>query len=261
MRDRFPWGDWALLLVSLLLAFGGSLGLLHPRGPNDRVIGLTCVVGFGLAALVFAGNLWRRHKDKDYRGIGPVTLAPGARLIIQKGRILLLGVVLTGFGTLGAYAALLDEEPLVAGCAGLFGLGGLTLLLLYGTGRGGSEYLAFEKGGLRVGNSKGSFLMAWDNIAQVVAGDHQSNAVVWVWLKDPEAAAATGKGEGKHWSPGTVFKGFKTNQLLQKSDWMVMTWQYGVDAPVLAKALATYATDPAVRAGLEERLRLPGKNT
>jgi len=259
MSKKFPWGDVVLLFLSSVLAFGGSLGFLQPRGPNDRLIGLTCMVGFGLAAFVFAGNLWRRHKDKGYRGIGPVTIAPGVKLIVKKGRVLLLGAVLLGFGSLGATAAWMDQEPLVAGCAGLFGLGGLALLLLYGSGIGGSEYLFFEKEGLRVGNAKGSFLAAWDNIAQVASGDYQSNAVVWVWFKDPLAAAATGQGQGKHWSPGTVLKGFKTTGLLQGSDWMVMTWQYGVDAPVLAKALATYATDPVVREGLEKRLELPGK--
>jgi hypothetical protein len=40
---------------------------------------------------------------------------------------------------------------------------------------------------------------------------------------------------------------------------MVLSWQYGVEAPILAKALATYATDPSVRKDLEERLKLPDR--
>ena len=69
----------------------------------------------------------------------------------------------------------------------------------------------------------------------------------------------SGQGKGKHWATETVLKGFNTTRLLQRADWMVMTWQYGVDAPVLAKVLATYATDPAVREGLEKHLELHGR--
>jgi hypothetical protein len=92
----------------------------------------------------------------------------------------------------------------------------------------------------------------------VAPGEYQRNAVVWLWFKDLSVAAATAKGQGKHWSPGKVLSGFGASQTLQGAHWMVMTWHYGVDAPILAQAVATYAADPAVRKGLEEHLKLPG---
>jgi hypothetical protein len=242
-----------LLLFSLLLALAGGLMVLDSSGTKDLVIGLTVLVFFGLCAGALAHHLGGLRESRFHAKDLSVILAPGSKFAVRKGRILALGLVFLLVGALGSVSAHYEGEMVIGGGAIM---GGLVLLLLLGLGLIGSDYLLFEPRGLRVGDKNGSMLLAWDNIAGVEPGYRQDNQALFLRVRDPQALAATATGGAGKWGPEAILKGTAWNRTWLRCDWMVLTGPYGLNATLLAKAIATYAADPKVRSGLEERLSL-----
>lgn len=249
--------EWFGLFVSLAFTFIGAWMALAPRKPQDTLSGWTCAVFFGLAALTFAHTLWSRYRGRGYLN-AEVTLAPGARFTLKRGRLLFLGTAMTLVGTLGVLDARRESQWIVAAAAGLFLAGGLALLLLNAAGFIGNQYLLFEPEGLRIGDRGGSFLIAWDNLARVEVGEYHRNPVVSFWFKDLEALGRTVRTTSKRWSQEKVLKGVHHGRKWLRCDWMLFTWHYGLDSVLLAKAVLTYIQDPEVREGLRKRLELEG---
>lgn len=255
---RSFWKEWLGLFFSLLLAFAGSLVVLDRRKPQDTLMGWTCILFFTLAALAFAHTLWTRRQARAYMDVGPVTLVPGARFIMKRGRMLALGTVVALLGTLVVLSARMESNWIVVASGAIFLAGGLSLLILSATGILGSHYLLFEPGGLKVGDRGGSLLIAWDNLAQIQVSEYKGNPAVYFWFKDPEALARTVEGPSKRWGQEKVRKQLKRSRDWLDCDWMILTWHYGLNPVLLAKAVLTYVKDPEVREGLRKHLELEG---
>lgn len=250
--------EWVLLFFSLLLSFGGALGLLRSHSTRDWFMCLNCTVFFGLCALVFGRYLWNQRQSRAMSGNLRVTLTPGVPLYMKRGRLFALGGGIFLLGILIFLAGWFDMQFIMELCGAVTGLGGAVLVVLLATGKRGKNYLLFEKTGLRYGDPQGSYLLEWTNIRGILPGEYQHNQVVRFWVRDPEALARTGTGGSKAWTRDAILKSVGSSNAWQGCDWMLLTGQYGLNAVLLAQAVATYVTDPSVREGLEEHLKLAG---
>jgi hypothetical protein len=143
----------------------------------------------------------------------------------------------------------------------LVSFAGVGLLFLLLIGFVGSQYLSFEPQGFRVGDKWGSVLFTWENIRSVLPGEFESNQAITLWVRDVQALAATAQGNEERWGSETILKNVARAQKWLGHDWMIMTGNYGLNATLLARAIATYVTDPSVRATLEEQLKLMDKTS
>jgi hypothetical protein len=187
-----------------------------------------------------------------------VTIAPGVRLTMKRGKILTMGAILIIMGSLGALTASIEKDWLIVSIGVGAALVGVTLFLMLAFGLLGHDYLLFEPEGLRVGNKKGSVLFEWGNIGQVLPTEFQNNQVIYLLAHDQQALALTATGGGQ-WTPPRMLAQTGKMRKWYGYDWMFMTSHYGLNAVLLARAIATYVTDPEVRLGLERHLELENK--
>jgi hypothetical protein len=185
-----------------------------------------------------------------------VTIAPGVKLPMKRGRLAALGGAVLLVGVLAMADGYSSHNPIIVVAGAVFALAGLLLLALLGSGFAGHDYILFEPEGLRLGDRKGSVFFAWNHIGAVRPGQIQNNQVLYLWARDPAALARTAQGAGNKWKPEGILKGLGKTRAWQGCDWAIFTGHYGLNATLLARAVATYVTDPKVRAGLEEHLAL-----
>jgi hypothetical protein len=253
------WKEWAMLAISLALALGGVwLAVRAGNGP-DRFKGIVCAAFFGLCASLSVRTLFNRRQSRQHESDLSVTLPYGTVLRMGKLHILFLGIVIAVIGVLFFLWGWLDSGWLKMGIGAFAALAGLAVLALTALGIAGTGYLAFEAGGLRLGDRSGSMLMEWDNFARLSIGEYNRNQMVCFWFKSLEALALTGTGESGKWSQEGILREIGRSRPVFGCDWGIMTGLYGVNATLLAKALATYASDPKVREGLADHLRLEDK--
>jgi hypothetical protein len=257
MIMKTPFHEWILFLFSVLITTSSLYFVWDAQGTRERITALTIVLFFGLCSYVFAQTFWTRRQNRLHAKDLQVTIAPGVPLTMKRGRFMLWGASIFILGILMALTAHYDAEEFIQTASVLTALGGLAFLILTALGFLGNDYLLFEPEGFRVGNRKGSMLIVWKNIRAIRVGEFSSNQALYFHFHDPEALAQTAKGR---WTSAQILKGVTKNRSWFGFDHMIMTDHYGLNATLLAKAIATYATDPQVRAELEKHLEIPNLN-
>jgi hypothetical protein len=250
------WKEWLLLAIALVFTLAGTLMIFKSANNRELIQGLACTVFFGICAIVFTQTLWSRRQSRAHGANLSVTLQFGTVLKMGKTRTLLLACAFLVPGALFFLWGWQEPNWLIVGIGTLTALAGAVLLALVVLGIAGTGTMAFEKDGLRIGDRGGSVLLAWDNIAGLRCGDFNQNQMVMILIKNAEWLSLTGKGTWKKWSREGILKEIGNCRAIWGCDWGIITGLYGVNAMLLAKAMATYVTDPQVRAGLEDHLRL-----
>jgi hypothetical protein len=253
---KTSWIEWVLLPFTLAFTLAGVLMMIETANSREFLPGLACTVFFGLCTFVFVQTLWARRQSRAHGADLSVTLQYGSVLRMGKTRLILLALAVGVPGTLFFLLGHQENDWIIAGAGGIAALAGIVLLALLALKAAGSAYIAFEKEGLRVGDSGGSMLMAWDNITRLITGEFNRNQMVFFWFKDTEALALSGKGTSRKWTQAGILKEIGGSRAVYGCDWGTLTGLYGVNAMLLAKAVVTYASDPKVREGLEDHLRL-----
>jgi hypothetical protein len=208
---------------------------------------------FLLCASVLGGSLLQKLRFRRQRAVARVEVAGGTRFAQRRGRMALLGAGVAGTG-LALLAPTWRDNVVLGLCALLMALGGLVVLAGLLTGRLGSEFLALEPEGLRFGHRRWSVLVRWEQVRDVGSGSMADNPLLLLRVVDPEAVLATAEGpEGPARARARVAKRMRQTQQWTGCDFSVMTGQYGVDLPLLVRAIEGYLAEPSRRPGLAPR--------
>ena len=244
-------GLWILLLISALFSVAGIFMILDAHTPKDRMSGIFCLVFFLLCGFAVIQTLCSRRQNRLHAADVQVTIAPGVKLPVKKGRAFGLGMAIAVVGGLATSEGYYGADRFMEGFGLFVAFVGLAFIFLLVTGLLGSQYLSFESEGFRIGDRGGSVLFTWDNISKVLPAEFQSNEALFLWVKDVEALAATAQGNGRQWRSEAVRKSVGRVEKWMGYDWMILTASYGLNATLLARTVATYVADPQVRSGLE----------
>jgi hypothetical protein len=230
--------DWALLVGSIAFAVAG-LFILH----KDRNVGIVTLTLFGACVVVFANNIVRKRRFHRMRPLraeiaGGVQIRPSrAQALRVSLGFLIVGGALSVFGR--SYSALFWCLSMLIFSVGVLLLVGVaTRWLPVG-------YIQFDPEGVTIGRRGWAFLVPWDRVARVAAGEFRDNPVLYLWVDVPEAVVALPAQQ-----QARVLRYLASNLRWGGAHVMLMTGQYELDLPLLMHAIERYLTDPASRSEL-----------
>jgi len=221
--------------------------ILHNRCvilPGDFEVGVVTVVFFGFCAIVALTTIVRKCRDRRTRPsraaiVGGVAIQPSRlRAAALAGGCLLLGVTLVIFG--GTYPLLFRVLSWVILLVGvLFSAGVAWGMFPVG-------HLLFTPRGLTLGRRRYAITVDWSDMAALDAAEFHDNPVLRIWLRQ----GATPLVEPPEFT-SKAHREFANNEAWMGAPFIVMTGQYGIDLPVLIKAMERYVLDPESRAELD----------
>ena len=237
--------DWAFLATSL-----GFVGAGFVLLPSERDGAIVTIAFFGACALVAGSTVVRKLRFHRLRPIhaeiaGGVPIRPARSAAGSLGAaLLLLGSILVVFGR--------GHGLVFWAIAWFIALVGAVVLLGVVTGRLPVGYVKFDAPGITLGRRRWSFTIPWDRIARLAPGEFHDNPVLLLWVDEPGAVRA----HPAEYQPRVEA------ELVRSYEWvgahvMLMTSQYGLDLPLLMRALERYVADPSSRSELS-RPKLPG---
>ena len=242
--------EWFSLTVCTALAL---LGLWLALARRERA-GFAVAALFGGGAVVVAYGLLHRRRLREHAAADHVSV-PGylplrrrrASLLAWTGGLAAVGIVMALTGsTAGSVLVWFGAALAVLGL-------GLSLLIALGVLP--EPFLQFEVSGLRFGQRGYSFLLEWDNVADMAPAELHGHDLLLLTVRDVGRLCATL--EPPSTTPDRVLKLLQSNQQWFGADMAVMAAQYGTDIALLAHAIRRYVTDPASRSELRERRGLP----
>jgi hypothetical protein len=244
MRSRPTKREWGLFSTAIGFVLCGLFIL-----PSDRDVGIVTIALFGSAAVVFVIPLWRKLRRRgsptlrvDITGGVPIKAAHTIPAIAGTW-LVALGMVMIVFSQSYGWVMVVLGAVVVA-CGG-------AVLLALATGRLPNRYLQFDPAGITFGHHRWSYLVEWDNIAQVVAGELHSNPIVLIVLDQPDLVDV----HPQECRP-QVFKLLARNAAWLNAHVVLSPAQFRMDIHLLTPALERYIADPSARAELALR-RLP----
>jgi hypothetical protein len=230
--------DWVLLGIGVLLVLGGLFIL-----PSDPNTGIVTIAFFGLCTAVQGAAVvrklrFRRMNPVRVEIIGGVPIKPLRTNVIIIGTALAgLGVIILVFGRHYGFLFWLLGWLLAAV--------GLALLAGVATGLVPAGHLQFDPRGLTIAGRGHAYLVPWDNISRMSAGEYNRNPTLFIWLHRNDAVEVDPP-EYK----GKVLKRFTMTTRLMGAPVILMTSQYGLALPLLAQAMERYVAVPSARAEL-----------
>lgn len=234
--------DWAMFAIGLVFVAGGLIIL-----PHKTNVGIVTVAFFGPCLFMAAANIVRKFRFRRLRAlkaeiVGGVPIRPSRVQLLGIALVLtVMGVVLILFGR--SYGLIFWT------IAWLIALIGGELLIAALSGRIPNDYLKFDPEGITFARARYSYMVPWDNIAQISAGHMHDNPALFIWLHD--------------YNRVTVQPSEKKAQVLKSFAWgkgwagapiMLLPSRYGIDLPLLVLALERYLNEPAARSELAHRL-------
>jgi len=234
--------DWALLTINVVFV---ALGLFVL--PHNRDVGIVTLALFGACLAVTVGTVLRKFRFRRLRAlkaeiVGGVPIRQSRTQVLLTAVVLtLVGVVMVLFGR--SYGLIFWTLAWLMALTG----GALTIAALAGLIPNG--YLRFDPGGITFGRARYSYLVPWDNIAQVGAGQMHDNSALFIWLRDYHRVTVDPSEKRAR-----VLKSFATGMAWAGAPIMLLPSRYGIDLPFLMLALERYLNEPAARSELAHRL-------
>lgn len=237
------WKTIGMLSLSLLFCVAG----LIPLRQNWRVSVVTLTF-FGGCSIVFLDVLRRQLRERRLRSLGieGVRIIGGVDITLARGRLAAMGLGLTAMGSV-LYAAGRDY-PWMFRILGLCAAG-VGIVLLAALPFLGRRRLRFDPEGLLIGELRFEYRIAWDDIGAVGLLEHANNPFVTLQLRDVEHIAV--RPPARH---GLFLRTVNTVRAWYGADAAIAASLFGLQAPLLAAAINRYASDPAARRELTERL-------
>jgi hypothetical protein len=174
--------------------------------------------------------------------IGGVPIRPSIGSLVTIGIwLVVVGITTIVFGW--SYGVIIRGVML-----GFLGLGCYILIGLY-LGWLPAHYVQFDPQGITFGERGFSYLVRWENIAGLAAGELNGNAVLLLQLDRPDTIEVMPQ-ERK----ARALKGLARNALLSGAHVVLATTQYRMDLSLLTQAVERYVREPAARIELSQKL-------
>jgi hypothetical protein len=234
--------DWALLAINIVFV---ALGLFIL--PHNRDVGIVSLALFGPCLLVTVGSVLRKFRFRRLRAL-KAEIVGGVPIRQSRTQTLLTALVLTLMGVLTvlfgrSYGLIFWTLAWLMALTG----GALTIAVLLGLIPDG--YVKFDPEGITFGRARYSYLVPWDNIARVGAGQVHDNPALFIWLRDYDRVTVQPSEKRAR-----VLKSFAWGAGWAGAPIMLLPSRYGMELPFLLIALGRYLTDPAARGELAHRL-------
>ena len=234
--------DWALLAINIVFVVLGLFILLH-----ERDVGIVTLAFFGPCLIVSGGTVLRKFRFRRFRAlkaeiVGGILIRPTRTQPLSIALVLtLMGAVIVLFGR--SYGLIFWS---LAWAMALIG-GALTVAVL--SRLIPNDYLKFDPEGITFGRARYSYVVPWDNIAQVSAGHIYDNPALFIWLRD-HSGVTVHPSEKR----ARVLKSFASGMAWAGAPIALLPSRYGIDLPVLMLALERYLSEPTARRELAHRL-------
>lgn len=233
------WRDWSLLVVSLVFVGSGLFVL-----PGNFDVGIVTIVFFGFCAIAALTTIVRKRRDRRTRPlraaiVGGLPIRPSRLRAAALGAgLLVLGAVLIVFG---------GKAPLLIRVLSWFVLlVGALFTAGVAWGKLPVGHLLFTPRGLTLGRHRYAITVDWDDMVALDAAEFHDNPLLRIGLREGakplvEPPAFTAK----------AYRELANSQALMGAPVTVMTGQYGIDLPLLIKAMERYVWEPESRAELD----------
>lgn len=227
--------DWVLALISLTFVAMGFFLL-----PKNRDVGIVTIAFFGVCAGTFLTTIFRKLRESKFQSIS-VGVSGGVDIKPSRLRVWLMAFLLISLGTILAVFG--DSYPFLLRILAYVIAGfGILLVALILFGKIPVGFLRFDPDGFRIGRRKWTILLSWDEIAEVRAGEFNSNAAVFLFLRSYDRIRT----EPEEFYQKAI------QEILSSEGWigshfMILTSNYGMSSPVLAEAIERYKSQPEAR--------------
>ncbi|SVC97922.1 uncharacterized protein METZ01_LOCUS350776, partial [marine metagenome] len=229
--------DWFVIVSGALF----TVACIFMIAKTNELRGYAFTAFFGGGTAFYGWAVWgkiqaqRAQSFDDVRAIGSVRLQANPRFHI----VMALWLCVTG--PLLALAAIERSNPVMTWGGWIVGGFGVFLLIWHASGRSAQPFLQFEPEGLRIGQRKYSFLLAWDNIATVTTGMRLEHPALFFTVHNRAQLLATSvihipRKDGT--SP--IVELLEANRLYYERDIVIIPFQYGTNITLLAKSIQTY---------------------
>jgi hypothetical protein len=220
--------------------------------PSERETAIIDFAFFGPLTALAANNIIHKLRFRRMRAV-KVEITGGVPIRLSRltafvfyATLGVMGLVLVAFGR--SFGVVLWS------CAWFFTATGAFNLLGLAVGWLPVAYIQFDPEGITIGRRRFGYTVPWDAIATMRATEIQRRPAVCIQLHDLNLVQA----HPAHRKP----------QMLRHLAWnarksfgapvLLMTQDYGLDLPLLMKALERYVVDPSARNELSRRLLPPG---
>lgn len=235
--------DWAFALISLAFVATGIFIL-----PKNRNVGIVTIAFFGVCAGTFLITIFRKLRESKFQSVS-VGVSGGVDIKPSRLRAWMMALLLISLGTVLAVFG--DYYPflfrILAYVIAGFGIVLAAMILL---GKIPVGFLRFDSDGFRIGRRNWTVLLPWDEIAEARAGEFNSNAAVFLFLRSFDRVRT----EPEEFYEKAI------QEILSSEGWigshfMILTSNYGISSPVLAEAIERYRSQPEAREELN-RMRI-----
>jgi hypothetical protein len=209
-------------------------------------VAIVTIVFFGSGAIIGGIPIVRklrpvRPAPDRVEIIGGVPIRPSGGILAMMGILLVVvGITAIIFGW--TYGVIIRGAMLV-----FLGFGCYILIGLY-LGWLPAHYMQFDPHGITFGERGYSYLVRWENISGVAAGEINGNAVLLLQLDRPDAIDIM-----PHERKARALKGLIRNELLSGAHVVLATDQYRMDLSLLTQAVERYVSEPAARMELSQK--------
>jgi hypothetical protein len=247
--------DYTLVVVSALFMAGG---LLIASSPDNFRGGLAVTVFFGGCLAIGVWILVEKIRLRDGLARPMVVGAvPGVRIPMSRARVVVPAVALTLGGAVMSWAGQ-DISPLFAGVSLFIFVVGVFLLVALLTGRIGDRWIAFEPEGLRFGNRRFTYLVAWDNLVAAEPYELSDNPLIALHLRSTDALLSTLEGTPRERLQARLARQMRNSESLHGVPLLLWASHFRLDTAATYRALMRYALDPTARKELAPPPSLPG---
>lgn len=242
---KIKFSDYAAVLICFLFAAAGIFIRFYPA-----------VFLFGFGFIVLSLSLWKKKQglknlNTEFHSIE----IEGGRKFTQSPLIFYstaAGLLLAGGGTMFFW----DQKKGMLICGAVTAAFGAGLILSRLFGFFGNNFISFEETGLRVGRNGYSFLIHWDNIAEIQMGEWNNVPYVFVEIISEEAAVPTIESADPRKAELKLRKSCIWNREFLGSSFAFSTSQFGMDTALFYKAVCQYQEKPEKRTELVLKKRI-----
>lgn len=237
------------LRVLVVFCIGGVLLLFGPTASRRTGIGTLVLFGGALAQMLL--RLKRRRSERESASATHVSVPGGVLLRERRTRPLAIGATLVFIGTVFMWAFGTGRTPAVLG--GL--IVGMGLVSFASSPLVGRRALQFDPASLLVVERTVRFRVFWEEVRGVRTVERYGTSFVAVLVHDPERLVMAGQPRAA--SGGDGAKLLRRHLARQRAwtgaDVWIDAGLFGLDAVLLARAIARYSANPSARSELGVR--------
>jgi hypothetical protein len=244
-----------LLFISFLFSILGGFIALYGKNVDEKNLGLGCLGLFGICFFTFAYFSWRRKvfERQIKENAEFVSIEGGKRFNVEKNRFYIISIILFLFGGFLFYFVKLGLVFKILTC--LMSFLGLIIFLGVLFGFLAKEYIVFEFDGIRMGFKNYSYIIRWDNIMRISAGEWHNNMAVFINLINPEDTTRylyVSKGRRDN-TIKKIYTKISWNLNSTNAHILVLPERFGLDSGYFFRMLESYLKYPEKRIELKPR--------